>query len=160
MEQLLKTYSIQEILLFIVMLAAAIKGVVSWIEWAISKLKTKFNKEEETREIRDDLKKNIEEIKKSQLETNNAIQVLTGKVNLLMDSDKDDIKAWITEKHHHFCYELGYIDDYNLDCIEKRYSHYEVEGGNSFVRTLMDEIRELPKKGSEYLYEPKNNENE
>jgi hypothetical protein len=38
-----------------------------------------------------------------------------------MKSDKDSIKAFITKEHHYFCYEKGWIDDYNLDCLEKRF---------------------------------------
>jgi len=34
MQQLLQNYSITEILLFIVILAVAIKGVISFIDWA------------------------------------------------------------------------------------------------------------------------------
>ena len=66
-------------------------------------------------------------------------------MSILLASDKDDIKSWITEKHHYFCYEKKVIDDYSLDCIEKRYQHYVDEGGNSYVATLMREIRALPK---------------
>ena len=66
----------------------------------------------------------------------------------MVESDKDDIKAWITEKHHFYCYEKRHIDDYSLDCIEKRYAHYQDEGGNSFVEDLMKDIRKLPKTSS------------
>ena len=78
------------------------------------------------------LKKDVEKIQKS--------------IDTLIESDKENIKAWITEKHHYYCYEKKYIDDYTLDCLEKRFSHYEVEGGNSFVHNLMEELRALPKK--------------
>lgn len=72
-------------------------------------------------------------------------------VDILKDSDKDDIKAWITEKHHYFVYQLGYIDDYNLQCIEARYKHYKDEDGNTFIDGFMKEIRELPIKSSIYI---------
>ena len=44
-----------------------------------------------------------------------------------MNSDKDAIKAFITREHHYFCYQKKWIDDYSLDCIEKRYEHYKEE---------------------------------
>ena len=75
-----------------------------------------------------------------------TLDQLTKKVNMLIDSDKDDIKAYITRRHHYFMYQKGWIDDYSLDCIEKRYSHYQDEGGNSFIGSLMQQIRDLPKK--------------
>ena len=60
-------------------------------------------------------------------------------------SEKDDIKAYITEKHHFFCYEKKWIDDHSLDCLERKNKHYKDEGGNSFIDGLMAEIRALPK---------------
>ena len=68
------------------------------------------------------------------------------KLNLLLDSDRDAIKAHIVEKHHYFCYTKKYIDDYSLDCLEKRYEHYVAENGNSYVEDLMEELRALPKR--------------
>ena len=70
---------------------------------------------------------------------------LTDNINMLIKSDKDDIKAHITEKHHYFCYIQHWIDDYSLDCLERRYDHYVDEGGNSYIESLMKEIRKLPK---------------
>lgn len=145
MLDLLKHYSIDRIVIFVVLLAVALKGAFTWFEWAVEKLRNKFGKENEANKRKEEIKKDLDEIKKTQEEMTEAIKELTKNVDLLMTSDKDDIKAWITEKHHYFCYELGYIDDYNLDCIEKRYSHYKTEGGNSFVDDLMAEIRSLPK---------------
>lgn len=75
---------------------------------------------------------------------NEQINKMTKLINILIKSDKDDIKAWITEKHHYFCYDLGYIDDYNLQCVEARYKHYKEEDGNTFIDELMKDIRALP----------------
>jgi len=66
-------------------------------------------------------------------------------IAMLIESDREAIKAYITEQHHRFVYEVGWIDDYSLDCLEKRYSIYEREEGNSFVLGLMNELRDLPK---------------
>ena len=43
-------------------------------------------------------------------------------LSILIDSDKDDIRGWIVEKHH-FYIAQGWIDDFSMDCIEKRYAH-------------------------------------
>ena len=64
---------------------------------------------------------------------------------MLIDSDKDAIKSYITQKHHFFCYEQGWIDDFSLDCIERRYQHYKEEGGNTFIDGFMGQLRQLPK---------------
>ena len=84
-------------------------------------------------------------LQQSQKVTDNILQDLSKKINLLIDSDKDDIKSFITRQHHYFCYKIGWIDDFSLDCVEKRYQHYADEGGNSFIEGFMDELRALPK---------------
>lgn len=65
---------------------------------------------------------------------------------MLIESDKEDIKAFITGQHHYFIYGKGWIDDYSMECLEKRFAIYEREHGNSFVEGLMNEIRALPKR--------------
>jgi hypothetical protein len=146
MEDLFTTFSLEQIFVFTFILAAAIKGAVSWFDWAIEKIKTKSDRRHETEDVRKEIRTDIQELKDGQNKINESIEQLAKTVNLLMASDKDDIKAYITREHHYFCYTLGYIDDYNLDCLEKRYSYYKKEGGNSFVADLMGEIRTLPKK--------------
>ena len=109
---------------------------------------TKENKAIQDKEdIEEHFKKNDEAIRKlTECQVLNAetFKSLEDKINLLIDSDKDDIKSWITDKHHFYVYQQKWIDDYSLDCIEKRYHHYKDEGGNSFIRDLMIEIRQLP----------------
>lgn len=152
MNDLLTHYSITEIIIFVVALAAAIKTVVTFWDWAVDRLKKVFNKENSTTEahnkfnqlLEDNVQK-IEQLTQQQQQILDHISSMDKTIKLLTISDKDDIKAWITEKHHYFCYEIKHIDDYSLDCIEKRYNHYVDEGGNSFIGGLMEEIRKLPK---------------
>ena len=120
--------------------------------------KIKRHLKEETEEEQDkiDITKQLADIS-AQIENINAQHTLdrqelikkidetNATISVLLASDKDDIKSWITEKHHYFCYERKCIDYQSLDCIEKRYGHYVDEGGNSFVADLMNEIRALPK---------------
>ena len=63
----------------------------------------------------------------------------------LIKSDMDAIKSFIVKEHHHFI-EEKWIDDFSLDTIEKRYTHYKEEGGNSYVTDLMKDLRDLPNK--------------
>lgn len=152
MEKLLSTYSVSDILMFAVILFFALKGAVDAYDWVKKKLtgftdkEIQKKKKEKDIEIRFDVNSNdIQKILKHLEESDKKMETLTKSVQMLIDSDKDDIKAWITEQHHYFCYKLKAIDDYRLDTIEKRYSHYVAEGGNSFIETLMEEIRRLPK---------------
>ena len=148
MAELITNYSWSEIILFVIAFAAAIKGVVTFWDWGKDRLRKVYDKEDKIEEIKSLIVENIKqmnEFSNIQAQTIDEIQHLKENITNLTASDKDDIKAWITEKHHHFCYDIKYIDDYSLDCIEKRYAHYVDEGGNSFIRTLMEEIRNLPK---------------
>lgn len=150
MLDLLKNYSIEEIITFIIILCLSIKGSVSFFDWAKDRLKKSFNEEEEQSKeiesIQDELdedKENFNTLFQEYKELEGSLKEVVNKVNLLIDSDKDSIKSYITEKHHEFC-DQGWIDDYTMDCIEKRYEHYIEEHGNSFIERLMKELRELP----------------
>lgn len=141
MIELLQNFSIQQILFFIVLLALAIRGCVSFIDWISGRTKQAVHKADEPEQLRKDIESQSKEI--NELKT--LINTLTDKVNMLINSDKDSIKAYITKEHHEFVYNKGWIDDYSLNCIEQRYTHYTDEGGNSFIANLMDELRKLPK---------------
>lgn len=149
MKDLVEIYSAQEILLFLVIFASAVKGFVSFWDWGYSRLKQKFkkenDKEQEIDSIQTQFNEHIKNYEIMQNTQNETLRILIDKINLLIDSDKDSIKSFITERHHHFCYDKKWIDDYSLDCIEKRYKHYTDEGGNSFIHDLMKELRALPK---------------
>lgn len=152
MIELLSKYSTAEIITFIVILFLAIKGVINSWDWVYERILKIFHKktkkEQEKRELDERLlnyDEKIEQVIKAQEELNNHVSSMMQKINILINSDKDDIKSFITKEHHFYCYEKHWIDDYSLDCIERRYKHYQEENGNSFVADLMKEIRQLPK---------------
>jgi exopolysaccharide biosynthesis protein len=174
MEELLTKYTLTEIILFIFALATALKGFFTLWDFFYDRIKKHFVKETTKEQEKTDLTQQLadistqikgirdghkedkaeilEQVKNINIQHTLDRQELIKKIDetkttisVLLASDKDDIKSWITEKHHYFCYEKKVIDDYSLDCIEKRYQHYLDEGGNSYVATLMNEIRALPK---------------
>lgn len=148
MNDLLQHYTLDEIVIFIVLLAFAIKGIVDFYTWGKNHIQSLTNRDFQRKTDKASIKSDIDKLFDIQVVQNEAIEKLTKSVNLLLSSDKDEIKAWITEKHHYFCYEVKYIDDYSLDCIERRYAHYKEEGGNSFIADLMEDLRALPKVSS------------
>ena len=87
----------------------------------------------------------IEKITNKQNNTDEYLQKMSQKIDLLIQSDKDAIKSYITGEHHKFCYDLKEIDDFSLDCLQKRYRHYADEGGNSFIEGFMQDLRKLPR---------------
>lgn len=141
MIDLLKNFSLQQIIIFLILLGLAIKGIVSFFDWVQNKNKQVAKKINQPIQWQTNIEKNNEQIQ----DLKKLIQLLQDKVDLLIQSDKDDIKAFIVREHHQFYFQRKWIDDFSLDCIEKRYNHYKEEGGNSFIETLMDEIRALPR---------------
>lgn len=151
MIELLAKYSLSEIVAFLVTFALAIKGVISFYDWATERLKKTFSKETQ----RDKEKEVLEErlvygadkmraLDKQQKQTNEQLKVIHKQLEMLISSDKDDIKTDLTKDHHYFCYKKKWIDDYSLDCMQRRFERYVEEGGNSFIEKLMDEVKDLP----------------
>ena len=64
-------------------------------------------------------------------------------ITLLINSDELDIKCWIKMQHEKWV-PKGCIDSQTLDLLEARYAIYTAEGGNSWAKKLMDELRALP----------------
>jgi len=152
MEQLLAKYSLSEIIIFLILIAFALKEVVSLFDWGSERIKRIFNKgvQEEKKEdsLNDKLNSFSEQIKRleeKQTEMTKSIESILMGLVMVIDSDKDSIKAYITEKHHYFM-EKGSIDYQSLDALEHRFKHYVDEGGNSFIEDLMKDLRSLPNK--------------
>ena len=142
MKQLFANYSVGQILIFIIIAAIAIKEFFTFIDWVQTRSRAAVKEKDLPIQHAKVIQKHGQELDniKTQLDS------LKDNINLLLASDRDDIKQSLTKDHHYFCYKLGSIDDYSLDCMEKRYAHYQEEGGNTFISTLMEEVRALPRK--------------
>lgn len=162
MIELFTTFSLVEIVTFIVLLALAVKSVWEFVEWAMSKYKAKFSKEY-TRIRKDE---NAEEQQKKLEahyvncklqydstivrydELDNKITDLTAAINTSFDTINTammhDIKQWIIERHRYYT-KQKWISVGDLDMIEARYNDYKKLGGNSTIPGLMKELEELPK---------------
>ena len=152
MLELLGTYSLTQIVTFIILLAIAVKEGITLVIWFKDFFKKKFNDDmkntvatKERNEQICKIKEDMQTLIDSQEKIFKEIESFKQQLEMIIESDKDDIKSWITEKHHFYCFERKWIDDYSMDCIEKRYGHYKDEGGNSFIKELMNELRSLPK---------------
>lgn len=65
------------------------------------------------------------------------------KLKDLTISDMHDIKAWIVEQYQKFFVQQGWIDAFSAETIDRRYSDYVKEGGNSYIENLMDQLHTL-----------------
>lgn len=64
-------------------------------------------------------------------------------IGILLESDKLDIKAYITEQYQYWI-PKKYIDKNVMELLEARFAVYEREGGNGFAARMMSELRQLP----------------
>lgn len=109
----------------------------------------------------DDLWSTMTEIKRESKESDNNIMkqmghdeaavaniasqmnLITDNITLLIESDKESIKALITNTYYD-AQEKGYIPMYKLQSMETIFEKYLKENGNTFVGQLMKELREMP----------------
>lgn len=146
MAELLATFTVPQIILFIVLLAVAFKKIADFLDWLGSKIKKRDVKNQEALAKEKEKEERLAKTEEIVAQMATEMSSMSKKIDILMESDKDDIKAWITQQHHYYCYTKEWIDDFTLDTIEKRYSHYLEEDGNSFVGDLMRDLRALPKR--------------
>ena len=152
MVAILQQYSLSEVIMFLILLAAATKSFINFYDWCMERLRKVLNTNHNKLTQKEQLQRRLQHgsqimnnLQNNQKQTDKILKDLSAKIDMLVDSDKDAIKSYITRQHHYFCYQKGQIDDFSLDCCEKRYQHYSDEGGNSFIEGFMNELRALPK---------------
>lgn len=126
-----------------------IKYVVEDIDWFRNRGEKyydrvkRIDKLTEGQEQLKEMLRNFEETINQRLDyTDENIENIEEKIHTLIDTDKDTIKAYITEQHSHFM-KLGEIDKFSLECLEKLFEHYQEANGNSFVESFMIDLRNL-----------------
>lgn len=152
MQQLIENFSPTTILLCCIGIFLTVKSIIEYKHWIDNEnekwfqdRKTEEDKEETIMELIHSHNKEIIELNESMQDIKTSIKELTENLLLLTDSDKDSIKAYITNEFHEYVEHKGWIDDFTMDCIERRFSHYKEEGGNSFIADMVEQLRELPR---------------
>lgn len=159
MKELFAKYSLTDIIVFLVIFAIAVKEFFTFLDWAKGKLRSFYDKGAREKEEHDKIEDQIEDLNKFYEEKkvvddgfariDKRFEEINSAISMLIESDKEDIKAFITSQHHRFVYEQHWVDDYSMECLEKRFAIYEREHGNSFVKGLMNELRTLPRRPPE-----------
>lgn len=159
MLDLITGYTLSQIAIFIIALALAIKGGWDLVDFFKNKYRNRFDKDYDLKKREEVLEQHYLSCKKQHDETMDqynslndkldgivdSIEDLTKRVDTLTESDMHDIKQSIVKDYHYFTEKQGWIDDFSLNVLESRFADYKEEGGNSFIETLMKEIRALPK---------------
>lgn len=134
MLELLSTFSAEQIILFLILLAFAVKELINLWDFFKQKIKFGFDMKKEKEVSTNILKELVQKVEN-----------ISSRLNLLTESDKDDIRGWIVERYHYYKNMDIPIDSFTMDTIEKRYQHYKDEGGNSYITSIMEELRDMAK---------------
>ena len=144
-QALLEQFDIKTILIVLLLTFFAIIEIMRGVDYLRNKGKNKIKQLEQEEQRICTLEKLEHNNEDSIQQVKTDVEEIKQNVSLLINSDKDDIRAWITDKYHYFM-KLKYIDDFTLDCLERRFKSYKQEGGNTYVDSMMEELRRLPRK--------------
>ena len=163
MLDLLATYSISQIFIFVVMFVIALKFTWEIVDFFKIKYREKFNKDYSQLSKEEKLEKHYIEVKDRYSEAlklysglnkkienlndtiNNKFESIEKQINILTESDMHDIKQSIVKDYHYFVEKQKWIDDFSLNTLLLRFEDYQKEGGNSYISTLVEELKTLPK---------------
>ena len=148
---------------YIILAFFGIAEIIKVIDYFVAKHKSRVNQEvqrnqdEITEEQRieflefevNQLKEDQEKIKNDmanyQKNDCESFSSLNQKLDKLLQSDLAAHKSWFSRMHEETT-KRGWISKYDLESVESRFAIYKEEGGNSFVKDLVEEMRDLPRK--------------
>lgn len=152
LSNLFSQYSIETLILLVLSLAIAFRGVSELWDYFYNKIKKYFSYQSIEDQKHNDIMAELSELKEAISSISGNIDDLHGKVGALetqagltTERLQENTRTYLIDKHHYFCYEVQAIDDLNLQSLERRYLYYKAAGGNSFIDGLMEEIRALPR---------------
>ena len=128
----------------------------------LNALETRSAKQEERSEYRqaqvDKISKQLDKQDKQSTDFRQTIEKQTqelsslkSQISTLTERTQDSTRAYLIDKHHHFCYQLQGIDDMSLQDMERRFMYYKAAGGDTFIDGLMEEVRALPRFTLEHM---------
>lgn len=163
MLDLLAEYSEVQILTFVILLTLAVKGAWDLVDFFKNKYKEKFNKDHEKLKKQEDMETQFCITKNQHKETLEICQNFDKKLDMIVETmdkkfdeldtkidqmgenDKHSIKQIIVKDYHYFVEKQGWIDDFSLDSILLLFEDYKKLGGNSYVSSLVDALKALPR---------------
>lgn len=136
MVQFFQQYTLEATIIFLFMFGTALKQGYELVQYFRNKT---FNHVDKIREQEETLEKVIKNMQQQQKQ----LQSITDKIDELLASDKDAIKSWIVMLYKQYKKDPFGLDSMQMDLLERRFSHYKKEGGNSYIDNLMQELREI-----------------
>lgn len=136
MVQFFQHYTLEATIIFLFMFGTALKQGYELVQYFRNKT---FNHVDKIREQEETLEQVINNMQQQQKQ----LQSITDKIDALLVSDKDSIKSWIVMLYKQYKKDPSGLDSMQMDLLERRFSHYKQEGGNSYIDNLMQELREI-----------------
>ena len=136
MVQFFQQYTIEVTIIFLFMFGTALKQGYELVQYFRNKTVDHVDKIREQEEALEQVIKNMQQQQKQ-------LQSITDKIDELLVSDKDSIKSWIVMLYKQYKKDPSGLDSMQMDLLERRFSHYKQEGGNSYIDNLMQELREI-----------------
>lgn len=136
MVQFFQQYTLEATIIFLFMFGTALKQGYELVQYFRNKTVDHVDKIREQEEALEQVIKNMQQQQKQ-------LQSITDKIDELLVSDKDSIKSWIVMLYKQYKKDPSGLDSMQMDLLERRFSHYKQEGGNSYIDNLMQELREI-----------------
>ena len=151
---LLSAYPVWTVLIIAVASILSILKIIDWCKklWAKrAEFRNKAILEGEKIQADEDAQKKAEEEKEARIaalessvtQLNTMVAQQQEILQLLVESDELDVKAWLKAQHERWI-ALQCVDSQSLELICQRYEIYKREGGNSWAEKLVEEIKALP----------------
>ena len=152
--ELLSTFPVWTVLLIATASIIIILKIIEWVKKSWEKRAQfeqnailegeRIQREEDAREAAEKEKeRRIAALETSVTNLNNVVAEQQKLLQLLVESDELDIKAWLKAQHERWI-ALQCVDSQSLELICQRFEIYAKEGGNSWAQKLVDEIKALP----------------
>lgn len=136
MVQFFQQYTLEATIIFLFMFGTALKQGYELVQYFRNKTVDHVDKIREQEEALEQVINNMQQQQKQ-------LQSITDKIDELLVSDKDSIKSWIVMLYKQCKKDPSGLDSMQMDLLERRFSHYKQEGGNSYIDNLMQELREI-----------------
>lgn len=142
---LLTQYSVPEIFLILVLALVSGKFVLEILDFFYNKIKKYILSEEEVPDKLQGLDVKIDKLSEKIDLTMTQSKQTEEALKMVQERLQENTRAAIIDAHHKYVYSFKAIDEMALQSLERRYLYYKAGGGNSFIDTLMEEIRTLPR---------------
>lgn len=142
---LLTQYSATEIFVVLILFLVALRFLEELISHFYEKLKKQILKEEETPDKIQQLEEKIDRMITKMDQNTKQIEQTENALKIVQERLQENTRTAIIDAHHKYVYNYSAIDDITMQSLERRYLYYKASGGNSFIDTLMEEMRALPR---------------